>query len=90
MSAFWQGTAIERTDWFSPSDPQGVSHTPPRHARDTTVRARTLEEWVWQTLESVAGGAGARSIDAEDEAPEPNQGDEHLVSMVTSITFSSS
>ena len=74
-------------DWFSPID---VADSRPVKAPTETLRARSLEEWVWQTLESVAGGAHAKSQDVEEEAPQPTDQDEHLVSMVTSITISSS
>ena len=89
MASFSDNTAIARVDWWQPLGPSGASET--NRLIGGATRAMTLEDWVWQTLDGIAGAAGVKALDDEEsEEPTSQECAEHLVSMVSSITFSAS
>lgn len=89
LRSFGDNTAIARLDWWQPlasgTDDNSMARV------DLASRATSLEDWVWQTLDGIAGAAGVKAIEEEEESePTAMEGSEHLVSMVSSITFSAS
>jgi hypothetical protein len=86
LNTFLSGTAVDRMDWWDTFEPTNSAATAVQHV---SGQPRTLEEWVWQTLESVAGGASVRPVDEDDEQVSVDAEECHLVSMVSSITFAS-
>jgi hypothetical protein len=89
LKSFGDNTAIARVDWWQPLKPGGVTSSE-LSADGSMVTATTLEEWVWQTLDGIAGGAGIKPVEEEEEEASSVEDSEHLVNMVSSITFSSS
>jgi len=89
LRPFDDNTAIARLDWWQPFKPGEVSSGGVVAA--PAGSATSLEDWVWRTLDGIAGAAGVKALeDEEKEEPSPVDDSEHLVSMVASITFSSS
>ena len=83
-----EDSVISRIGWWRPLEPNDVT-IPNGGAQVNPVQVTSLEEWVWQTLDSVAGAASVVSEDEDDEV-EVVEEETHLVTMVSSITFSAS
>ena len=88
MRSFDDSIAIARVDWWQPLRPGAGALN--EGAQSSMLTAATLEDWVWQTIDGIAGAAGVKAEEEEDEEASTPDDSEHLVSMVSSITFSSS